>query len=165
MYLIFEHEIKPIWCSLVDIINTGYQFSLITLEILPSDNNYIANAMRDNNICYVVLDDGRTGAKLSNLAIISPHLAKSIISNQSDIYDCLRQKYRELMQSKINAESNHDHDWSHIVRFETTFDVGRLDDPVESEPAYVPAGTTWTPIRNMRFFTSETPFHFHYDEL
>ena len=97
MHLIFGHEIKPIWCSLVDIINTGYQFSLITLEILPSDNNYIANAMRDNNICYVVLDDGKTGAKLSNLAVMSPHLAKSMVSNRNDIYDCLRQEYRELI--------------------------------------------------------------------
>ena len=161
MYLIFGHEIKPIWCSLVNITDTGYSLSLITLEILPSDNNYIANAMRDNNICYVVLDDGRTGAKLSNLNVMSPYLAKSMVTTRGDIYDCLRQEYREL----VHSESNHDHDWSHIVRFETTVDVGRLDDPVENEPAYVPAGTTWTPIRNVRFFTSETPFHFHYDEL
>ena len=152
MYLIFGHEIKPIWCSLINITDTGYNLSLITLEILPSDNNYIANAMRDNNICYVVLDDGRTGAKLSNLNVMSPYLAKSMVTTRGDIYDCLRQEYREL----VHSESNHDHDWSHIVRFETSFDVGRLDDPVESEPVYVPAGTTWTPIRNVRFFTSGT---------
>ena len=116
--------------------------------------------MRDN-ICYVVLDDGRTGAKLSNLSVMSPRLVKSIVSNRSNIYDCLRQEYREL----VHSESNHDHDWSHIVRFETTFDVGRLDDPVENEPVYVPYGTTWTPIRAIRYCTSEPSFHFHYEEI
>ena len=161
MYLIFGHEIKPIWCSLVDITDTRYNLSLITLEILPSDNNYINTAMRTNNICYVVLDDGRTGAKLSNLSVMYPQLAKSIVSNRSNIYDCPRQEYREL----VHSESNHNHDWSHIVRFETTFDVGRLDDPVENEPAYVPNGTTWTPIRNIRYYTSEPSFHFHYEEV
>ena len=152
MYLIFGHEIKPIWCSLIKIVDTGYNLSLITLEILPSDNNYIANAMRTNNICYVVLDDARTGAKLSNLSVMYPQLAKSIVSNRSNIYDCLRQEYREL----VHSESNHDHDWSHTVRFETSMNVGRLDDLVENEPVYVSDGTTWTPIRNCRLFTSGT---------